>query len=236
MEFRSLRRAVTPVVFTTLVVLVLVYIAVGFSSKFVPGAERTFSYLELIADDVLDGELWRLVTYALIHNLTSPFHLIFNGLIIYFFGPDLELRWGRGRLLLFMLLTVVGGGAFVVAGSSLGISAPMAIGSSAFGEGLLIAWALTYPERPLRMMFVIPLRGVHLIPVGLFLWILDAVSQSGTSAAAHLGGMVTAAVLVLGVWRPNHLKAWWWSLLEKLRLKKKPKLYAVPGPKDKWVN
>jgi hypothetical protein len=53
--------------------------------------------------------------------------------------------------------------------------------------------------------------------------------------------MVTAAILVLGVWRPNAMKVAWWNLLEKLGLKKKPKLYVVPGPKpkgdgQKWVN
>ena len=97
----------------------------------------------------------------------------------------------------------------------------------------------------MRLFFAIEVKGIHMVYFAVFLWLLQAVSTSPTSASAHLGGMLMAALLVLGVWRPNAVKSAWWSVLEGLGLKKQPKLYVVPGPsgrpgsKDgdkKWIH
>ncbi len=39
-------------------------------------------------------QVWQLFTYMFFHAL-SPFHLIFNMLLLWFFGSELELMWGK---------------------------------------------------------------------------------------------------------------------------------------------
>lgn len=228
--------ALPPVTALILLVLVVVFIGAGLLANFAPGAAAVIEFLPVTPSGVLSGQVWRLVTYALLHSLADPFHLIINGLMIFFFGRELEERWGAGRYLLFALLTVLGGGIFVVLTGLVLPNAPV-VGASAFAEGLIVAWGLTYPEREIRLFFAVPARGKHMIVVALFFWLLTAVSTSAISAAAHLGGIVTALIVVMGFWRPNAMKLGWASLLEKLGLKKKQKLYVVPKPSDqKWVN
>jgi len=231
------------ITFAILVVLVACFIVAGLAANFVPGAADVLDFLPVVSGKVLSGEVWRLFTYALMHNLTDPFHLVFNGMAIFFFGRSLEERWGTGRYLLFTVLTIVVGGAFVVAtGVVLGAGHGSAIGASAFAEGLIVAWGLTFRDREVRLFFAIPVKGIHMVWVALFIWVLDAVSQSANSASAHLGGMMTAAVLVLGVWNPNRLKAFWASVRARTGGKKQPALFVVPKPGDagksdkKWIN
>jgi membrane associated rhomboid family serine protease len=163
--------------------------------------------------------------------------VLFNGLMIYFFGRELEDRWGSKRYLLFALLTVLAGGVFVVVNGLILPGRGVAIGASAFAEGLIVAWGLLFRDREVRLFFAIPVRGIQMVWFAAAMWLLQAVSTSETSAAAHLGGMLMAAVLVLGVWRPNAMKLAWSQLLERLGVKKKQKLYVVPKPSDqKWVN
>ena len=222
---------ILPITFGIVVVLVAMFIVSGIAVNFAPGIASGLRYLPLSVPHVLEGQVWRVLSYGVLHSLDDPFHLIINGFMILMFGRELESRWGAGRYALFTLLTVVVGGAFVVGSSLLFSGGGTAVGASAFAEGLIVAWGLTFRDRPLRLFFALEVRGIHLVWFAVFLWVLQAVSTSPVSAAAHLGGMVTAAALVLGAWRPNALKVAWWSLLERLGLKKKPKLYVVPGPK-----
>jgi membrane associated rhomboid family serine protease len=228
-----------PVTAIILAVLLVFFIVAGVVVNFVPSLASVVSYLP-VTPAVLDGQVWRLLTYALLHDLGDPLHLLMNGFMIFMFGRELETRWGSGRYGLFALLTVLAGGVFVVLTGLILGGAGSAIGASAFAEGLIVAWGLTYRERPMRLFFAVEVKGIHMVYFAVFLWLLQAVSTSPTSASAHLGGMLMAALLVLGVWRPNAVKAGWWSLLERLGLKKKPKLYVVPGPSrpddKKWIN
>lgn len=230
-----------PVTVIILATLLVCFVVAGIAANFVPGLAAVVSYLPVTTTDVLAGQVWRLFTYAFIHNLDDPFHVLINGFMIFMFGRELEERWGTGRYLVFALLTVLVGGLFVVGSGLIFTGRGAAIGASAFAEGLIVAWGLTWRDRPLRLFFAVEMRGIHMVWFAVFLWVLQAVSTSSVSAAAHLGGMVTAATLVLGVWRPNAVKVALWSALERLGLKKKPKLYVVPGPKpgsdgQKWVN
>lgn len=233
---------IPPVTFAILVVLVACFIASGLAANFVPGAADVLDFVPVISAKVLEGEVWRLFSYALMHNLSDPFHLIFNGMAI-IFCRSLEERWGTGRYLLFTALTIGVGGIFVVAsGVVLGAGHGAAMGASAFAEGLIVAWGLTFRDREVRLFFALPVKGIHMVWVALFIWVLDAVSQSANSASAHLGGMMTAAALVLGFWNPNRFKVFFASLRQRAGGKKQPALFVVPKPGDagkpdkKWVN
>lgn len=95
--------------------------------------ERARRLLDLFVnrpDGVRSGELWRLVTYALLHgNMT---HLMVNALSLYSLGAFLEPLLGRGRLGLLCLATTVAGGL----ASTLFTHAP-SVGASGMVWGLV---------------------------------------------------------------------------------------------------
>ena len=64
---------------------------------------------------VADGEWWRLVTAGFLH--ASPIHLLFNMLMLWWFGAALETLLGRGRFIAIYFVSILAGsaGALLVA-------------------------------------------------------------------------------------------------------------------------
>lgn len=65
-------------------------------------------YLGLYPGKVLlDGAVWQLFTYMFLHS-TSITHIVFNMLMLWMIGSELEIRWGRKFFIGFYLGTGVG--------------------------------------------------------------------------------------------------------------------------------
>lgn len=232
---RLLRASSTPVVVTTIVLLFVVYLLTGFAANFVAGGEVVADGLILEAPAVLQGEVWRLASYGLLHSLAHPLHLLFNALFLWFFARDLELRFGQRWLALLFMTAVVVGGLAVVTGWLLGIGKPTVLGFSAAAEASAVTWALFNRDRPVMVWFAVPARGIHMLGLAVVMWLLDAVSVSAISASAHLGGIVVGIAAWFLTVRRNRLRLLWDELLAKLRLRRGPRLTVVPKP-DRWVN
>ncbi|HEY4221619.1 MAG TPA: rhomboid family intramembrane serine protease [Myxococcota bacterium] len=227
----------TPVVIVTLVVLLIMYLVTGFAPRVIPSAGSWYETLSLDADGVVHhGEVWRLLTYGLIHDLRQPTHLLFNAMWLFFFGRDLELRFGRTRFIAFLLAAVVVGGLFVVGGWALGIGSGSCLGFSAACEACVVAWALWNRNATVNLFFAFPIRGIWLLAFSVVMWMLDAVSQSQISASAHFGGIIFGVVVWFLGTRRNRIRLFVDELLMKLRLRRGPKLTVVPRHPDRWVN
>jgi membrane associated rhomboid family serine protease len=150
-------------------------------------------YLGLIPKEVFTNySVWRLATYLFLHG--GPVHILFNMLGLWMFGVELERLWGTRQFLKYYAITGVGAGLTVLAvglllgPSSLTYRVPT-IGASGALYGLLVAFAVYYPDRPLLMFLLFP------IPAKYFVMIVGAMAflstpNSGVSETAHLGGMV----------------------------------------------
>lgn len=200
-------RKPTPVVGATLIFLVALWVLSAIAVRFVPGGKALYGALVLEPELVLRGQhLWTVITAALLHSLGDTDHLVFNGLAFYFFAPDLEELWGRGRFVMFMVLCALGGSAFVLATALLGFGAAPVVGFSGVVLGVVTAFGLTYPTREIWFFFF-RLRGLHLVYITLGIQLLTALSFSNVSAAAHFGGMTVGAAFVAT--RSGPLRRWW---------------------------
>ena len=128
--------------------------------------------------------LWQLFTYMFLH--ADIWHLFLNMLMLYFFGPMLEETWGKRQFLTYYFFTGVGAGLcsfFFSANASI-------IGASGSIFGLLVAFAMLFPETVVYVMFIIPMKIKYAVILfaGLNLW--NAVFSTGGNVAyfAHLGG------------------------------------------------
>lgn len=75
-----------------------------------PRGQLLYELFKNNPDAVRHGELWRLLTYALLHSRATLTHLLVNMLSLYSLGAFLEPLLGRKRLgVLFALTAVVGG-------------------------------------------------------------------------------------------------------------------------------
>src|SRR5262249_17535402 len=48
------------------------------------------NFFILDVDAVMHGQVWRLLTYAFLHDTISPWHIVFNMLFLWWFGTDVE--------------------------------------------------------------------------------------------------------------------------------------------------
>ena len=159
-------------------------------------------YTVLTPTLVLHGYVWQLVTYLFIH--IDPMHLLFNMLGLYFFGPMFERTWGPRSFLRFLLLAGIGAGVCVVlAGLALPAWNEPTNGLSGAIVALVTAFAVMYPEQQVYFYGLLPIKGKHLVLIGIGLDLLFALAGSNTSLPAHLGGYAMGYLLVTGKWRPS---------------------------------
>ena len=55
--------------------------------------------------------IWQPLTYQFLHNPADIWHLLFNMLMLWFFGGDLSQRWGDGAFLRFYIVCGTGAGS-----------------------------------------------------------------------------------------------------------------------------
>lgn len=141
---------------------------------------------------VLHGELWRLFTGAFLHQLPgdSGFgltHIVFNMMWIFTLGVILERQLGRARFLAVYLISALGSSTLVV------LIDPHqgAIGASGAGFGLAAAYFVLS-----RKMHEHPIDRNRLLLTSV-LWLVLAAGF--TSWQGHLGGLLTGAVVALGI-------------------------------------
>ena len=152
---------------------------------------------------VRELRLWQPVTYMFLH--AGIFHLLFNMLALWVIGTELERTWGTRYFLKFYFVTGIGAGVLTVLfallpfGFAQQVYGANVIGASGAIYGLLLAYALYFPNRPIYMYFLFP------IPAKYFVLILGAIAfyssletSSGVANATHLGGLAVGYLFLKG--------------------------------------
>ena len=121
---------------------------------------------------------------------------------LWMFGSELEQVWGRKRYLQFYAASVVAAAlSQLLVNALLGSIAPT-VGASGGLYGLLLAFAMIFPNRTILLFFVIPMKAKWLVLLyGVFeLYQGVYVMNSGVAHFAHLGGML-GGLLTIRFWR-----------------------------------
>ena len=146
---------------------------------------------------VLGLRVWQPVTYLFLHG--DIWHLLINMLMLWMFGRELELVWGKKRFLNYFFLCGIGAGLITVLVKYIplfwGIRPPdtPTIGASGAIFGILIANAILFPDRQI-WLFPLPIT----IPMRPFVLVMGAIEFFSTirsggdnvSHFCHLGGML----------------------------------------------
>ena len=159
------------------------------------GLGGLFSPFALVPGEVVGGlAVWQLVTYMFLHDPFSFGHILFNMLMLWMFGADLERTWGRPGFLKYYLLCGVGAGLCVVVANLLFSSNlnQMTIGASGAIYGLLLAFGYLNPDREVLFSFLFPIKAKYMVMIMGAIAFLSSVGGpgGGVSHVAHLGGMV----------------------------------------------
>ena len=181
------------------------------------------------------GQLWRLIGFQFLH--ADLFHLAFNMIALFFFGPLVEQYLGGKRYLAFYLLCGIAGGLLYLIlnlagylwvdqfgfpempGLLFNATGTPLIGASAGVFGVLIGGAFLAPNVLVLLFFVLPMR------LSTLAWVLIAISvvsiffgaANAGGEAAHLGGALAGFGLIR---HPDRLHRFfdWLGLIQRADL------------------
>lgn len=134
---------------------------------------------------------WSPITYMFVHG--GFWHLFLNMLGLFFFGPPLERVWGSDAFIRFYVIAGLGGALFSVLFLPI-VGDTTVIGASGALYGLLLAFAMRWPDAPIYLWAVLPIKAKYFVGALAFIAIVTSFqgAAGGVANWTHLGGLVTA--------------------------------------------
>jgi len=197
---------ITPAIQWLIIANVAVYILENFLQVFWgKTAYAVFlHYFGLVPSGVTHGlRIWQPFTYLFLHDVQIIWHILTNMFMLWMFGRELELVWGRNRFLQYYFLTGVGAGLIEVLVKTLPVfwghppSDVPTIGASGAIFGALLACAILFPD---RQVYIFPLpikitmRTVVIIMTAFEFLGTFGVGGDNISHICHLGGMLVGYI------------------------------------------
>src|SRR5262245_4129094 len=193
-------------------------------------------WLELDTGAVARGEIWRLLTYAFLHDPHSIWHLAVNMLFLWWFGTDVEMIYGPREFLGFYLLSaLLGGVAFQLWAMTQATPTMYCVGASGAITAVLVLCACHYPHRTILIAM--------LIPVPIWFFVVFSVAQdlyrlymyqtfvSHVASVVHLAGAGFGFIYFKQQWRVlNWLPGFHWRW--KPRTRRNLRLYRPEDEKE----
>ncbi len=199
--------------------LVIINIVVFILTELSGQRNILFSSFGLVPNQVWTNfKVWQLFTYLFVHG--GFLHIFFNMFVLWMFGKDLEIQWGKNKFLLFYFTCGIGAGLMTVL-FSINSIVPI-VGASGAIYGLLVAYGFTYPNRMVYLYGLFPLKVKYMV-LGLgviaFFASLSA-NQSNVSHITHLSGMIIGVLYIYFILNWKNIKMEYYRLrLKNLKQK-----------------
>ena len=156
------------------------------------------------SDITQHARVWQLATYMFLHGGVA--HILFNMLALWMFGTELERLWGTRAFVRYFFATGIAAAATTIIVALLPFASTgrmfgsVTIGASGAIYGLLLAYGLTFPNRPIYIYFVFPIPAKYFVMIMGGIALLSSIGDSGGGIAhiTHLGGLVAGYALLRG--------------------------------------
>lgn len=179
---------------------------------------------------LFEATIWQPFTYMFLHD--GFFHILLNMLFLWMFGKDVEISWGKIAFYKYYMVTGVGSGllnAIIHSNSTIPV-----VGASGAVFGVLLAFAVLYPNRIVLLYGLVPIRVKYLVMGLAFIALFSSIllKDSRISHLTHLSGMITGFIYLNWNW----LK-WKFKFLFKSEKKTKPtKSFTINEKKQRKVD
>ncbi|HLF20597.1 MAG TPA: rhomboid family intramembrane serine protease [Bacteroidota bacterium] len=140
---------------------------------------------------------WQLVTYQFMH--ADFLHLLFNMFFgLWMFGMEVEHTWGTKKFSVFYLSCgVMAGLCQLFLAPILEPSLAPVVGASGAVFGVLVAFAMMFPDRYIFLYFLIPVKAKYLVMFLIAWGVMSIGGQTNVANLAHLGGAFAGYVFLL---------------------------------------
>lgn len=187
-------KAVKHIILINVLMLVLTYLNNPLMSKWFALNPITFLW-----------KPWQLVTYMFMHGGIG--HLFFNMYTLFIFGSVLENVWGTKKFLTFYFVTGIGAALVNVGVQYLTGSFALTVGASGAIYGILMGYAMLYPDSRLTLLFPpVSMKAKWFVLIFAGIELLLGISNNpadNVAHFAHLGGLIFAFLLIM-FWKKKH--------------------------------
>jgi|TARA_B100001059_G_scaffold77873_1_gene75605 membrane associated rhomboid family serine protease len=204
MQFNSNRFGIPEVTRNIIAINVLLFVATIYSG------DTMYEYLALFNYKSNYFHGWQMITHMFMHG--SFTHLLFNMFGLYMFGSRLEQMWGAKRFINFYLITGLGAALlhtlvqdYEITQGLISVNQPT-VGASGALFGILVAFAIYWPNTQLFLMFIpVPIKAKWAVIGYAAFELFAGISgfQAGVAHFAHLGGALFGFILVQ-YWNKNN--------------------------------
>lgn len=167
---------------------------------------NALNFLTFNLNALLQGEVWRLVTFVFVPQFRTPFSLLISLYFYYWIGSTLERQWGTAKFNLYylsgMLLTVLGA---VLASLISGNHFLTVAGTTYVNLSMFFAFAFLFPDAQVLLFFILPIKMKWLAYLDAALFAFDIFGSIGQRDWA---GVVLPVVALLNfavfIWPEVH--------------------------------
>ena len=197
---------------------------------------RLFGFVPSVVDNYFF--IWQFFTYMFIHS-SGVFHILFNMMVLWMFGSELEQLWKKKFFLTYYLSCGVGSALVYFIGVKIyslfgGTPAVMdvpVVGASGAVFGLLLAYGLIFGDRLVLFMFIFPMRArtFTMIIAGVELMtMLGTGFGSPVANLAHLGGLLSGFLFLNSrsfwqKWQEGDILSYYKRQRQKIKILKEEK-------------
>lgn len=187
-------KAVKHIILINVLMLVLTYLNDPLMSKWFALNPITFLW-----------KPWQLVTYMFMHGGLG--HLFFNMYTLFIFGSVLENVWGTKKFLTFYFVTGIGAALVNIGVQYLTGSFALTVGASGAIYGILMGYAMLYPDSRLTLLFPpVSMKAKWFVLIFAGIELLLGISNNpadNVAHFAHLGGLIFAFLLIM-FWKKKY--------------------------------
>jgi membrane associated rhomboid family serine protease len=134
--------------------------------------------------------IFQLISYSFLHG--GFWHILFNMLNLWFFGCEIEALWGKKNFYILYFFSAFMGGFVTWLVHNLGINQHSVVGASGGVLGVMVVFALLWPNREVLFWGIFPIKMKFLIPLLMVMMMFNG--DTHIAHMAHLGGLIGGVI------------------------------------------
>ncbi len=201
------------------------------------------SILKMLAlqpsEAVVGLKVWQVFTYMFLH--AGVMSLVWNMLALWLFGAELERTWGTQKFVRYYLICgLVAGLAVIVLTYAFAQQNASVSGSNGAIYGLLIAYAVVFPDATLLFGFLIPMKSKYFVAIIGAIVFFQSFPFS-IAETALLFGMLAGYLLLRGKTLQGRIRQPAIAGYKEWKMRRARKKFEVylkkkDSDRDRWVN
>ena len=147
-------------------------------------------WLYLSRDLVLQGQVWRLITFIFVPMNSSPIWVLFTLYFYYLIGTTLERAWGSFKFNVYYLCGMLGA---IIAAAITGFG-----NNSYLNLSLFFAYAILFPDTEFMLFFILPVKAKYLGFFNAALYVVSLITGTWVMRAALIASLVNVVLFFGG--------------------------------------